>query len=50
MKVKIIKFKDRQLNLNEYVEKDLIRLGHKIICRKNYINKWRNLCNVKNKI
>ena len=34
MKVKIIKFKDRQLNLNEYVEKDLIRLGHKIICRK----------------
>jgi hypothetical protein len=50
MRIKIIKFKDKQLNSSEWVEKGLVRLEHKIIYRKKYINKWHNLCNVKNKI
>lgn len=34
MKIEIIKFKDRQLNSTEWIEKKVIRLGHKIIYRK----------------
>ena len=49
MNLKIIKFKDNQLNPEKLLGV-VYRGAHKVIYRKNYINKWHNLCNVKNKI